>query len=128
MNSHSTNLSRISKLFVDRDQAGSDDAFDRRSRFAVSLLCGPDVRYSYTLQLAVLTAANIAQRCFPGAITISVEPDVANAPLLIWPSLNQSLGSALLSLVGPDALTPALNRSTRHAIDFSDRTAPPGSL
>jgi hypothetical protein len=128
MNTQSTNLSRISKLFVDRDQTGSAAAFDLRSRFAVNLLCGPDVRHSYTLQLAVLTAANIAQRCFPGAITISVEPDVANAPLLIWPSLNQSLGSALVSLVGPDALTPAFNRPTRHAVVFGDHTAPPGSL
>ncbi len=128
MNSQSAELSRISKLFVDRDQTASAEALNRRRRFAVNLLCGPDVRHSYTLQLALLTAANVAQRCFPGAVAVSLEPDVANAPLLVWPSLNQSLGSALLSLVGQEAFTSSGRRLLGHAVVFGDGTAPPGSL
>lgn len=128
MNSQSVHLSRISKLFVDRDQTGIGEALDRRRRFAVTLLCGPDVRHSYILQLAVLTAANIAQRCFPGAVTISAEPAVTDAPLLIWPSHKQSLGAALLSVAGPDALRPPDDKIPGHAVVFGDAVAPSGSL
>ena len=61
-------LSRISKLFVDRDQASTESALARRQEFAVTLLCGDDVAGLATLQVAVLTAASIAIRCFPGAV------------------------------------------------------------
>jgi hypothetical protein len=98
-------LSRISKFFVDRDQTSVEAALWRRQKYAVNLLCGPDVEQSYTLQLAVLTAANIAGRCFPGAVRIVLEHKLAEAPLLVWPSLKRTFGQALACLLGPDALT-----------------------
>lgn len=100
-----TTFSRVSKLFADRDGESVDDALARRQRHVVTLRCGPDVEKSYALQLAVLTAANIANRCFPGAVRIALEPGLAEAPLMIWPSLNQTLGQALLCFLGPSALT-----------------------
>lgn len=98
-------LSRISKLFVDRDETSTDLALVRRKRHAINLRCGPDVAGSYVLQLGVLTAASIANRCFPGAVRIALEQELAQAPLLIWPSLQQTFGQALIGLLGSNALT-----------------------
>jgi hypothetical protein len=105
MSTQETQLSRISKLFIDRDEATAESVLARRQRHGITLRCGSDIEQSYTLQLAVLTAANIANRCFPGAIRVALESRLAEAPLLVWPSLNQTVGQALVGLLGPDALT-----------------------
>jgi hypothetical protein len=97
-------LSRISKLLIDRTEITTEEALVRRELYGVTLRCGPDVEQSRTLQVAVLTAANIANRCFPGAVRIELGPNVADTPLLLWPSLHWTLGQALVSLLGPDAL------------------------
>src|SRR5712692_7226738 len=83
-------FSRISKLLVDRDETSIEDALAQRQRYAVTLSCGNDVAQSYTLQLAVLTAANIATRCFPGAVRLALASGLAEEPLLVWPSLKQT--------------------------------------
>ena len=98
-------LSRISKLFVDRDQAEPDAALARRQNFRIALMCGSDVAGSRTLQLSVLTAARIATRCFPGAVRAAVSPNVANAPLLIWPARGLTFGAAVADVLGAAALT-----------------------
>jgi len=104
MNSSAIQLSRISKLFLDRDHATLEEALDRRQRHAVTLHCGPDVEQSYTLQLAVLTAANIASRCFPNAVKVSLASGLSEAPLLLWPSLSWTFGHALTEIVGANVL------------------------
>lgn len=105
MDSSASHLSRISKLFLDRDQATLEEALARRQRHAVTLYCGPDVGQSYTLQLAVLTAANIASRCFPSAVKVVLVPGLADVPLLLWPSLSWTFGHALTEIVGASALS-----------------------
>lgn len=100
MNSSGIHLSRISKLFLDRDQATLEEALARRQRHAITLYCGPDVQQSYTLQLAVLSAANIANRCFPNAVKVSLASGLSDAPLLLWPSLSWTFGHALTKIVG----------------------------
>jgi len=97
-------LSRISKLLIDRTEITTEEALVRRELYCVTLRCAPDVVQSRTLQVAVLTAANIANRCFPGAVRIELGPNVADTPLLLWPSLHCTFGQALISLLGPDAL------------------------
>jgi len=57
-------FSRIWKLFVDLDEMAVRDALARRQAHGVTLICGPSVGGSHTLQLAVLTAASLAVRCF----------------------------------------------------------------
>lgn len=104
MDSPDARFSRISKLLVDRDETAIETALERRRGYTVTLCCGGDVARSYTLQLAVLTAANIAIRCFPGAVRIALEPDTTDAPLLLWPSLKWTFGQALVSIVGPAAI------------------------
>ena len=100
-------ISRISKLLVDRDQSSDAAALARRQGFFVTLCCGDDVALSYTLQLAVLTAASIASRCFPGAVRTVISPALAAAPLLLWPSLKLTFGEAVAEILGSDAQAAA---------------------
>lgn len=104
MNQPEMRISRISKVLVDRDQITTDAVLARRKLYKVALQCGPDVARSRTLQLAVLTAANIANRCFPGAVKVVLEPSLEAAGLLLWPSIQQTFGQALIDLLGTDAL------------------------
>ncbi len=104
MNQPEMRLSRISKVLVDGDQMTTDAVLARRKLYRVALQCGPDVAQSSTLQLAVLTAANIANRCFPGAVKIVLEPSLETAGLLLWASIEQTFGQALTDLLGTDAL------------------------
>jgi hypothetical protein len=104
MDSSDIRLSRISKLFLDRDQTTLEEALARRQRHAVTLRCGPDVGHSYTLQLAVLTAANVASRCFPNAVRAALPSSLADAPLLLWPSPLQTFGQAVAATLGSSAV------------------------
>jgi len=96
--------SRISKVLVDRVEITTEEALARRELYRITLYCGPDIAQSRTLQLAVLTAANIANRCFPGAIRIALDPRLARTPLLLCPFLEDTFGQALVGLLGPYAL------------------------
>ncbi|MBR0966999.1 hypothetical protein JQ554_23395 [Bradyrhizobium diazoefficiens] len=119
------NLSRISKLIIDRDQAGPDAVLARRQAFTVTLCCGDDVADSYTLQLAVLTAASIACRCFPGAVRVAHSAALAEAPLLVWPWLHRKFSQALAEILGPTA--PA-GYDVGHAIIFGNAAVPKRAL
>jgi hypothetical protein len=129
MSAQDMKFSRISKLFADRDQTDVEVALARRQEYAVTLLCGDDVGRSYTLQLAVLTAANIANRCFPGAVRIGLEPRLREAPLLLWPSLGLTFGQALIDFVGSDALDDLnAHAQAAHTVIFGDAPPPKGAL
>ncbi|MBB4373763.1 hypothetical protein GGD63_006591 [Bradyrhizobium sp. cir1] len=106
-------ISRISKLFIDLEQADTDAVLRRRQTYMVALNCGDDVAPSYTLQLAVLTAAIIGIRCFPGAIRAVVSPVLAAAPLRVWPWLGLSFGQALAQIIGPDAVAAEVPIASR---------------
>jgi hypothetical protein len=122
-------LSRISKLFLDRDQATAEEALSRRQSHSVTLVCGRDVAGSYVLQLAVLTAVGLANRCFPGAVRIALDQRLADAPCLLWPVLGLTFGQALAGLVGKAALVgPDGHERGARAIVFGDAVAPKGAL
>lgn len=93
-------LSRVSKLFVDRDHADPEMILQRRQAHAIVLRLGSDAARSRTMQLAVLTAARLALRCFPGAVRIAASAATLDAPLLVHPRGHESLGSELLRLLG----------------------------
>ena len=97
-------LLRISKLLIDRNATSAEAALAWRQAYSVTLCCGDDVAGSYTLQLAALTAARIAARCFPGAVRLSLSPALAEGPLRIWPWLHRTFGEALVEILGPAAL------------------------
>jgi hypothetical protein len=129
MNENRTEFSRISKLFLDRDQATVEEALSRRQSYSVTLVCGRDVADSYVLQLAVLTAAGLANRCFPGAVRIALDPRLADTPLRLWPVLGLTFGQALAGLVGKTALVgPDGHEQSAPAVVFGDAVAPKGAL
>ena len=68
----------------------------------MTLVCGPDVAASYMLQLSVLTAAKISERCFPGAVRVALPAKVHGAATLLWPNLNDdtAFGALLGQIVG----------------------------
>lgn len=110
-------LSRISKLLIDRDELSREAALSRRRQFGVTLVFGEDVARSYTLQLAALTAARIAIRCFPEAVHAVIPPNLAEAPLRLWPGHGQSFGRALAEVLGPRALVDRPSAG-HHALVF----------
>lgn len=79
-------------------------AHERRQAFAIAIHCGDDISKSYTLQLAAITAASIASRCFPGAVGFVLHPSLRDAQCLIWPALGLSISQALALMVGERAL------------------------
>lgn len=122
-------LSRISKLFVDRDDMKVREALLRRQNHSVTLICGLDVAESYTLQLAVLTAASLAARCFPGAVRVALDDRLSASPLLLWPTLQLTLGQALSEIVGVRGLSSCHDLSSDHGtLVFGDATAPKRAL
>src|SRR5271157_2206443 len=129
METSNIRLSRISKLLVDRVEMTTDQALTRRELYGVTLRCGPDIEQSRTLQLAVLTAANIATRCFPGAVRIVLEQRLAEAPLLLWPSREHTFGQELVGLLGPDALIDSNSlESEGRALIFGNASPTRGAL
>jgi hypothetical protein len=127
MGAFNRDLSRISKLMVDRDQASANAALARRQEYAVTLCCGDDISSSYTLQLAVLTAASVADRCFPGAVRTVCSPALLQAPLLLWPWLHITFGDAVAEILGPGALGDG-QAGVPHALIFGNAPEIKGAL
>jgi len=122
-------LSRISKLLVDAGQATADEAQARREDFAVTLRCGSDVARSRTLQVAVLTAASIAVRCFPGAVTVVLDPSFSNFQIALRPLAGESFTASLADLVGPQCLRFSKNLATAgKVLLFGNVPLLPGAL
>ena len=122
-------FSRIDKLFVDRNQIKKEDARARRQAFSVRLACGDDVAPSYTLQLAVLTAARIACRCFPGAVRVMLSSKLAQAPLLLWPQLELNFGYALDDILGSGARSDGeFREGTARTLIFGNAPPVKGAL
>jgi hypothetical protein len=128
MGAFDSELSRISKLLMDRDQASAEAALAQRQGCGVALCCGDDVASSYTLQLAVLTAASIACRCFPGAVRIARPPALAKAPLLLWPLLNLTFGEAFAEILGRGAWSGSGQAPAPRALVFGNAPAVKGAL
>ena len=128
MNRHGMKLSRISKLLVDSDEVSVGEAQARREQFAVTLRCGPDIGQSRTLQVAVLTAASIATRCFPGAVRVVLD-EAVGANTVLTPLIQCSFAAALAELVGPENLQLANgSEPTGKVLLFGDVPPQPGAL
>lgn len=128
MNRHEMTLSRISKLLIDRDKMSMGEAQARRQRFAVTLLCGPDVGQSRTLQLSVLTAASIATRCFPGAVKVVLDKAVADSDISL-PLIQGSFTAALADVVEPRNLQLSDgSEAAGMVLLFGDAPSLPGAL
>lgn len=96
-------ISRISKFFTDRNGEDPAKASARRRNFSVTLKIGRDVVTSRSLQLAALTAAKVASRCFPKAVYVDAPNDVLNSAYLVSPRMFQTVAQALRSELGASA-------------------------
>jgi len=96
-------LGRIAKLFIDRDDASVEEATATLAGFRVILRCGPEVGRSPTLQAAVLTAANIACRCFPSGLRLLGVPD--GSIRVPW-APGKTLRGACMDVAGEASLGP----------------------
>lgn len=121
MPAFNTGLSRIDKLFVDRDAVEAQVARVRREAFRVAIGCGPDLAGSYTLQLAALTAAALAKRCFPNAVSVVLDERTGSARLLVWASMNLTIRDAF-RLLGVPTMTDASD-ATAASIVIGDALA-----
>ena len=122
-------ISRISKLLVDSSGLSTQAALARREGFAITLRCGADVKQSRTLQLAVLTAANIAARCFPRAVRVVLEGDLFDAPQMAWTSITGTFGSTLSNIVGSGSVhAAAMSENDGPALLFGNAAPVPDSL
>jgi hypothetical protein len=121
-------FSRISKLILDRDQLGTDAVLARRQKFGVTLACGDDVAASRTLQVAVLTAASIACRCFPGAVRTAMSSTLAQAPLLVWPQLKLTFGEAAAEILQTITVEDAGEPAAPRALIFGNALPTNGAL
>ena len=123
-------FSRISKLLVDRDDLSVRDALAHRKGQRITLVCGRDVSTSYTLQVAVLTAAALIKRCFPGAMRVVLDDRLAASPLLSWRSMGLTFGPALAQIAKTRRLFSNHSREghCETAIVFGDASAPNRAL
>jgi hypothetical protein len=120
MGAHDARFSRIDKLFTDRDQVAPEAALLRRQKHSVMLVCGADVAQSRTLQLAVLTSARIAKRCFPGAVYAAIPPSLEIAQQLVWPGSSATFGQSLAAILGPHALVASHGVAGGSVVAFGD--------
>jgi len=119
-------MSRIDKLFVDRDAAEAQVAHARREAFHVAICCGHDLAGSHTLQLAALTAAALAIRCFPNAVSVVLDERTGSARLLVWARMNLTIRDAF-RLLGVPTSTDASDATTA-SIVVGDAPAPQSAM
>ena len=120
MDTPDTRFSRISKLLVDRDETTTDAALAQRQRYIVTLRCGADLAGSYTLQLAGFDCCQHRKQVLPGRVSTRIGTGLATAPLLLWPSFQQSFGDVLASLAGPNAVTSYTDDHQSAAVVFGN--------
>ncbi|MDG4889997.1 MULTISPECIES: hypothetical protein [unclassified Mesorhizobium] len=110
-------ISRISKLLVDRNGDDPENVLARRRGFTVTLRLGEDVAGSRSLQLAALTAARLAVRCFPGAVRIEAPQKVLDAVAVVGVVGKPPLREALNAEVGKNGWKAG---STGHVLLIGD--------
>lgn len=97
-------LGRISKLLIDRHDLSIEEAATTLKNFRLLVRCGPELQASATLQAALLTLVNIANRCFDGSIRVQgAEP----WPLRVAYPGARFLTEAVVDLAGSHVLDDA---------------------
>jgi hypothetical protein len=109
-------LSRIDKLFLDRNATALDDSLRRRKSRGLDLLVGDDVRASYGLQLALLTATNLGRKCFASPPMAQAAPDVWSARCLVPVARATTLGEAVAEFGGEPISLAGRPPDGRHVV------------
>jgi hypothetical protein len=93
-------LSRIDKLAMDLHDINPDDARRIREGAGLIIVAGDDVRTSYGLQVALLTAINLGAKCFSNHVQVKASRATWDGPCLVRLSVEESLGAAIRALGG----------------------------
>lgn len=96
----SEEMSRIDKLFMDRDAKSLDESHSRRAQHGLHVRAGEDIKTSYGLQLALLTAINLGVKCFAGEAMAHGSAELWLAPCLVPAVRSATLGDAVIELGG----------------------------
>ncbi len=102
-------FSRISKFFLDRDQETPEQSLARRALQRVVVVCGADVAHSYTLQLALLTVAKTANRCFPNGVRVIIDKSLEKSHFLTVQFSSRTLMRELQLELGYDPVIESLD-------------------
>jgi hypothetical protein len=97
-------VSRIDKLWLDRDGLSPEAARRARMLQVPGIYAGADVAETRALQVALLTAVNLARKCFSVTVPVHAPAVVWDAPSLTGLSPRAKFGDALADLgaVQPD--------------------------
>jgi len=104
------NVSRIDKLWLDRDGTSPEQAKSFRAAHVPSIDVGDDVCHSTGLQIALLTAVNLAFKCFGAPVPVNASESVWSAPCLVAVSVHATLGQSLLELGARREVGPLADR------------------
>jgi hypothetical protein len=91
-------VSRIDKFWLDRDGVSPEQARQFRSAHVPVIDVGDDVGSSAALQIALLTAVNLACKCFGAPVPVRAAESVWNASCRVAVSARPTLGEALAEL------------------------------
>lgn len=92
------NLSRIDKLLLDRDAITPQQARARRGVSVPTVSAGEDCAVSAALQVALLTAVNLAHKSYSAPVPVQAPELVWTASCLTALSAKVTLGEALLEI------------------------------
>ncbi|MBI2744526.1 MAG: ThiF family adenylyltransferase [Burkholderiales bacterium] len=93
-----TNLSRVDKLRVDRDQLSPEESRVGRAAGVPGIVVGEDAATSEYLQIALLTAVNLARKSFNAPVPVQAPKCVWEAICLTALGGQERLGAALLEI------------------------------
>jgi hypothetical protein len=88
-------FNRLAKALMEKHGVSYGEALYMLETFELNLICGEEIRFSPSLQAALLTAVNTGKRAFHGGVRVKMPPRVLS--LLPWPKL-QSLNEIAVSL------------------------------
>jgi hypothetical protein len=109
-------LSRIDKLFMDSSATLPGVSRSLRAKRGLYLRAGEDVRNSYGLQLALLTAVNLGVKCFAGEAMVNASADLCRAPCLVPVVRAATMGDAIVELGGKLSVCNNLPQQGRYLI------------
>jgi len=112
MGTKGVDLSRISKLLVDREEADPARVMADRRAFSVIIRAGAELASSRDQQLALLTAVGLANRCFPGAVRVQAPAVSLNAPVLVPNGRAAILADAISEAGGATVFAAALGMNS----------------
>lgn len=90
--------SRIDKLLMDMHGMNPDEARRRREQRGLLIVVGDDVKDSYGLQIALLTAINLGAKCFANNVQVKGSPGLWAAPCQVRLANEKILGDAMRAL------------------------------